>query len=141
MSNNSRGLASLPCGSDMVGARWQRLRWLKSLQVMTNVFELAIVFGQKRWFPCPRDESKAKTRGLGGPARSPQFVFLFYAFSGDQAGSDASVGVGTCRSLKPVMSMETSRDEKPWPYSSWLRVSRQNISTRPFGAKVGPSTE
>ena len=34
-----------------------------------------------------------------------------YAFSGDQAGSEASPPVGTWRSLKPVMSMETSRAE------------------------------
>ena len=29
---------------------------------------------------------------------------------GDQAGSEASVGVGTTRSLKPVMSIDTSRE-------------------------------
>jgi len=33
------------------------------------------------------------------------------AKSGDQAGSEASVGVFTTRSLKPVMSIDTSRDE------------------------------
>ena len=34
----------------------------------------------------------------------------FHPSNGDQAGSEASVGVVTTRSLKPVMSMETSRE-------------------------------
>src|ERR1700754_1098637 len=59
---------------------------------------------------------------------------------GDQAGSDASVGVSTGRSLKPVISTDTKREENPRPRASWDRVSRQNISTRPLGAKLGPST-
>ncbi len=39
------------------------------------------------------------------------------------------------------MSIETRRDENPPPRLSRAAVCRQNISTRPFGAKVGPSTE
>jgi hypothetical protein len=38
-----------------------------------------------------------------------------YPPSGDQAGSEASVGVGMVRSLKPVMSTEARREEKPSP--------------------------
>jgi hypothetical protein len=38
------------------------------------------------------------------------------------------------------MSTDTRRDENPAPRASLARVSRQNIRTRPFGAKVGPST-
>ncbi len=34
-----------------------------------------------------------------------------HASSGDQAGSDASPGVDTARSLNPVMSMDTRREE------------------------------
>src|SRR5215471_3838910 len=64
-----------------------------------------------------------------------------HAAKGDQAGSDASVGVPTTRSLKPVMSTDTRRDEKPEPRLSRAALCRQNINTRPFGAKVGPSTE
>src|ERR1700761_5704268 len=67
-------------------------------------------------------------------------IHLFHAPSGDQAGSDASVGVGAGRSLNPVISTETSREENPPPRESVARVSRQNMMTRPFGAKVGPST-
>jgi len=60
--------------------------------------------------------------------------------NGDQAGSEASVGVVTTRSLKPVISIDTSRELNPLPRESRAAVSRQNMITRPFGAKVGPST-
>src|SRR5579862_2128533 len=68
-------------------------------------------------------------------------AFGLQAASGDHAGSEASVGVTTSRSLNPVMSIDTSREENPLPRLSRAAVWRQNISTRPFGAKVGPSTE
>src|SRR3954468_12539983 len=64
-----------------------------------------------------------------------------YAARGDQAGSDASVGVATTRSLNPVMSIETRSEPYPLPLRSRAGLSRKNISTRPFGQKVGPSTE
>src|SRR4051812_8858595 len=76
---------------------------------------------------------------LSQPANLPAEMAV-YVPSGDQAGSEASAGVSTGRSLKPVISTETRREENPRPRASWDRVSRQNISTRPFGAKVGPST-
>ena len=46
---------------------------------------------------------------------TPQWVQGGHAASGDHAGSDASVGVVTTLSLKPVISTETRRDEKPEP--------------------------
>src|SRR5580704_17666245 len=58
--------------------------------------------------------------------------------SGDQAGSEASVGVVTARSLKPVMSIDTRRE--PPERDPLPGESRQNMITRPFGQKVGPST-
>src|SRR5215831_1929221 len=57
----------------------------------------------------------------------------YWGIKGDQAGSDASVAVGTGLSNRPVMSICAS--EAPPP-----RFSRKNISTRPLGAHVGPST-
>src|SRR4051812_40554642 len=53
---------------------------------------------------------------------------------GDQAGSEASPGVITRRSFRPVTS--TDQIWEPWPPS---RV-RVNIRTRPLGAQVGPSS-
>src|SRR3974377_1522374 len=53
--------------------------------------------------------------------------------SGDQAGSDAKLGVGIRISLRPVISTENSDGPELPP------GSRKNISTRPLGAKVGPS--
>src|SRR6266702_8576838 len=53
--------------------------------------------------------------------------------SGDQAGSDAKPGVGTRNSLRPEIST-VNKDGPPVPPGS-----RKNITTRPFGAKVGPS--
>ena len=47
-------------------------------------------------------------RGEGWRSRLPR---CRQASSGDHAGSEASVGVLTGRSLNPVMSMDTSRDE------------------------------
>ena len=53
--------------------------------------------------------------------------------SGDHAGSDAKPGVGTRCSLRPEISTVNS-EGPPFPPGS-----RKNITTRPFGAKVGPS--
>src|SRR5260221_11863615 len=53
--------------------------------------------------------------------------------SGDHAGSDAKPGVGTRNSLRPEIST-VNKDGPPLPPGS-----RKNITTRPFGAKVGPS--
>ena len=53
--------------------------------------------------------------------------------SGDQAGSDPKFGVWIACSLRPVRSIEKSFGP-PEP-----AASRKNISTRPFGAQVGPS--
>src|SRR5205809_1613120 len=52
---------------------------------------------------------------------------------GDHAGSDAKPGVGTRCSLRPEISTVNSDGPLLPP------GSRKNISTRPFGAKVGPS--
>src|SRR5258706_16477513 len=56
-----------------------------------------------------------------------------HANSGDHAGSDAKLGVGTLSSLRPVISMVWSAGPVLPP------ESRKNIRTRPLGAKVGPS--
>src|SRR3954451_5145800 len=56
-----------------------------------------------------------------------------YDSSGDHAGSEANPGVGTRCSLRPEISTVYS-DGPPFPPGS-----RKNISTRPFGANVGPS--
>src|SRR4051812_40819499 len=53
--------------------------------------------------------------------------------SGDHAGSDAKPGVGTRNSLRPEIST-VNKDGPLLPPGS-----RKNITTRPFGAKVGPS--
>ena len=58
-----------------------------------------------------------------------------YSSNGDQAGSEAKFLLGIDCSLRPVRSMVFSRGP-PVP-ASWLK----NISTRPFGAQVGPSWE
>src|SRR5882724_12780643 len=57
----------------------------------------------------------------------------FHDNSGDQAGSDAKAGVGTFCSFRPVTSTVYSEGPALPP------GSRKNITTRPFGAKVGPS--
>src|ERR1700731_4993801 len=56
-----------------------------------------------------------------------------YDNSGDHAGSDAKPGVGTRCSLRPEMSTVNSDGPLLPP------GSRKNITTRPFGANVGPS--
>src|SRR5580704_13163710 len=56
-----------------------------------------------------------------------------YDKSGDQAGSEAKLGVGTRCSLRPPIS--TVNNEGP----ALPPGSRKNMITRPFGAKVGPS--
>src|SRR5215204_5852134 len=53
--------------------------------------------------------------------------------NGDHAGSEAKPGVGTRNSLRPEISTVYSDGPPPPP------GSRKNITTRPFGAKVGPS--
>src|SRR6202040_2778791 len=53
--------------------------------------------------------------------------------SGDQAGSDAKLGVGVRCSLRPV----TSTVNRPGP--AFPPGSRKNMMTRPFGDQVGPS--
>src|SRR6185437_11969347 len=58
---------------------------------------------------------------------------------GDHAGSDASCGVITSRSLYPVKSIEYSRGPPPLPCLS-VGIWRKYMSTRPLGAQVGPST-
>src|SRR5580704_3465982 len=52
---------------------------------------------------------------------------------GDQAGSDAKLGVGVRCSLRPVTSTVNSAGPPPPP------GSRKNMMTRPFGDQVGPS--
>src|SRR5437016_12979979 len=71
---------------------------------------------------------------FAGRMRSHRRVRLCcYDKSGDQAGSDAKPGVGTRCSLRPEIST-VNKDGPPLPPGS-----RKNITTRPFGAKVGPS--
>src|SRR4029077_3818320 len=53
--------------------------------------------------------------------------------SGDQAGSEAKLGVGTRCSLRPEIS--TVKSDGP----AFPPGSRKNMMTRPLGAKVGPS--
>src|SRR5437773_11268939 len=53
--------------------------------------------------------------------------------TGDHAGSEAKPGVGTRNSLRPEIST-VNNDGPPLPPGS-----RKNMTTRPFGAKVGPS--
>src|ERR1700682_4822395 len=61
-----------------------------------------------------------------------------YWIKGDHAGSDASPGDSTRRSLRPVMSIDHTCDPPPLPpRASKVRV---NMITRPFGAQVGPSS-
>src|ERR1700683_4468033 len=62
-----------------------------------------------------------------------RWQFTIYDNSGDQAGSEAKLGVGTLSSLRPPTSMVNS-DGPALPPGS-----RKNMITRPFGAKVGPS--
>lgn len=57
-----------------------------------------------------------------------------YCIRGDQAGSEAKVGVGTCRTFCPVRSTDHRCGPPCAP-----RTSRKNMSTRPLGAQVGPS--
>src|ERR1700686_1123348 len=52
---------------------------------------------------------------------------------GDQAGSEAKLGVGVRCSLRPV----TSTVNRPGP--AFPPGSRKNMMTRPFGDQVGPS--
>ena len=59
--------------------------------------------------------------------------FTIYDSSGDQAGSEAKLGVGTLSSFRPPTSMVNSEGPALPP------GSRKNMITRPFGAKVGPS--
>src|ERR1700691_6331683 len=62
-----------------------------------------------------------------------RWQFTIYDNSGDQAGSEAKLGVGTLSSLRPPTST-VNRDGPALPPGS-----RKNMMTRPFGAKVGPS--
>src|SRR5580658_11071620 len=57
-----------------------------------------------------------------------------YWIKGDHAGSDASPGVWTRCSLRPVTSIDQICEPCP------PRKVRENISTRPLGAQVGPSS-
>src|SRR5690606_30498676 len=57
-----------------------------------------------------------------------------YGRIGPQAGSDPSSGVGILRALTPVRSTD-QRSGRPEP-----RAARKNISTRPLGAQLGPSS-
>ena len=57
--------------------------------------------------------------------------FTIYDNSGDQAGSEAKLGVGTLSSFRPPTSMVNSEGPALPP------GSRKNMITRPFGAKVG----
>src|SRR5262249_539977 len=59
--------------------------------------------------------------------------FHYCGIKGDQAGSEASVGVGTGRSKRPVMSVCCRPTGPPRPCVKY-------INTRPLGAQVGPST-
>ena len=79
------------------------------------------------------DEMEPRFAVEGG--EHPGAIGAAYAHdrSGDQAGSEAKLGVGTFHSLRPVMSIVKS-DGPDLPPGS-----RKNISTRPLGAKVGPS--
>ena len=61
-------------------------------------------------------------RTLSGSIQPVNLGMITYAARGDHAGSDASVGVLTTRSLKPVMSTETRRDENPDPRLSCAEV-------------------
>src|SRR6202451_1971451 len=65
-------------------------------------------------------------RAFNAPARP-------YESNGDQAGSEAKLGVGSRNSLRPPISMVKS--EGP----AFPPGSRKNMITRPLGAKVGPS--
>jgi hypothetical protein len=60
-------------------------------------------------------------------------ISFFHDNSGDHAGSDAKLGVSIRNSLRPVRSMVKSAGP------ALLPGSRKNITTRPLGAKVGPS--
>ena len=57
-----------------------------------------------------------------------------YWIKGDQAGSEAEPGVVTRRSLRPVTSTDQICEPRP------PCASAANISTRPLGAQVGPSS-
>src|SRR6185295_4467061 len=57
-----------------------------------------------------------------------------YWIKGDQAGSDASPGVVTRRSFRPVTSIDQICEPRP------PDDVRPNMITRPFGAQVGPSS-
>jgi hypothetical protein len=73
----------------------------------------------------------ARARALTQLSNGPRLRAHTQLSSGDQAGSEAKLGVCTRCSLRPVTSMVNSDGPLPG--------SRKNISTRPFGAKVGPS--
>src|SRR5215467_12820927 len=62
-----------------------------------------------------------------------------HCIKGDHAGSDASPGESTRRSLRPVMSIDQICDPPPTPPAPEGNV-RVNMMTRPFGAQVGPSS-
>ena len=62
--------------------------------------------------------------------------FRYCGIKGDQAGSDASVGVGTCRSKRPVMSIECSVTDPARPPNWVLAEEHQHPAVgrpgRPF---------
>src|SRR3954468_200011 len=78
------------------------------------------------------------TRAIFARVDAQDHILRYCGIKGDHAGSDASVGVGTCRSKRPVMSIALSVTDPARPPE--LGCWRKNISTRPFGAQVGPST-
>jgi hypothetical protein len=57
----------------------------------------------------------------------------------DQAGSDASVGVGTCRS-KASGDVDGAERHRPLPSARARLLAERTSCTRPLGALVGPST-
>src|SRR5260370_5677901 len=75
---------------------------------------------------------------FSSPRQENDHILRYCGIKGDQAGSDASVGVGTGRSKRPVMSIWFSVTDPARPPE--LGCWRKNIRTRPLGAQVGPST-
>lgn len=83
----------------------------------------------------PMRQKRGGKRGAakeGQQKRSDRFANQ--SSNGDQAGSEAKLGVAIRRSLRPVRSIEYSMGPPLAPGDSL-----KNINTRPFGAHVGPS--
>src|SRR5438105_4148595 len=74
----------------------------------------------------------AASSGPGVQSRQHSLTAAYFN-KGDQAGSEAGLVYGAALRIRPETSTVHKREPPPG-------VSRENISTRPLGAQVGPSS-